>query len=511
MTRHSLSFLLLSITLFAFLAVKSGRAESPLKEIFDNAVTDLNLETTFLSIIANWVYDSGQLGSELGYSVGTAGDVNGDGYDDVLVGAPLYIPPGSSDKEGAVFVFYGAAGGLSEEPNWIVGNGKAGSRFGSAVSSAGDVNGDGFDDIIVGAEDYKLNFDGYAGEPKSGAAFLYLGSEDGLSETPDWIGYAEAAAISFGFSVGSAGDVNHDGFDDVIIGAPYYESSSEQNNEGKVYVYLGSETGPGEDPDWIYECNLPNSSCGYAVNAAGDVNGDGYGDIVVGTPHYDNLETNEGAVLLFYGSEDGPSLWANWIADINQQEAWFGVSVASAGDVNKDGYADLIVGASSYDLSEDRTDFGAAFVYLGSPTGPGLTFDWVAYGGEEYSGFGRSVASAGDINQDGFSDVIIGAYLLGQSGSNLQPDEGAVYVYTGSSTGVGTAPSWWAYGNKAETYFGFSAAPAGDVNGDGGIDIIVGAPKYRTETEIFGRVFVFLNTLPNGQPHKVFIPLVIGQ
>ena len=171
----------------------------------------------------------------------------------------------------------------------------------------------------------------------------------------------------------------------------------------------------------------------------------------------------------------------------------------------------MIVGASSYDLSEDRTDFGAAFVYLGSSTGPGLTFDWVAYGGEEYSGFGRSVASAGDINQDGFSDVIIGAYLLGQSGSNLQPDEGAVYVYTGSSTSVGTAPSWWAYGNKADTYFGFSEAPAGDVNGDGGVDIIVGAPKYRTETEIFGRVFVFLNTLTNGQPHKVFIPLVIGQ
>jgi hypothetical protein len=511
MARHPLLILLLSIMLFALLTVKTGRAESPLKEVFENKAVDASLETTDLSIVANWVFDSGQLGSELGYSVGITGDVNGDGYDDVLIGSPLYIPPGSSDKEGAVLVFYGASGGLSEEPDWIVGNGKAGSRFGSAVSGAGDVNGDGFDDIIVGAEDYKLNFDGYTGEPKSGAAFLYLGSEDGLSETPDWIVYAEAAAISFGFSVGSAGDVNDDGFDDIIIGAPYYESSSEQNNEGKVYVYLGSETGPGEDPDWIYECNLPNSSCGYAVNAAGDVNGDGYDDVVVGTPHYDNLETNEGAVLLFYGSADGPSAWANWIADIDQQDAWFGVSVASAGDVNQDGYADLIVGASNYDLGDDQTDFGAAFVYLGSPTGPGLTYDWAVFGDEEYSGFGRSVASAGDINQDGFSDVLIGAYLLGQSGSVLQPDEGAVYLYTGRPTGLESTPGWWAYGNKAETWFGFSTGATGDINGDGGVDIIVGAPKYRIETEIFGRAFVFLNTLTNEQPYEVFIPIVIGQ
>ena len=300
----------------------------------------MNIQTTDLSNNADWYFeDTAQDGAELGYSVHSAGDVNGDGFTDIIFGSPLFTPSGPEGvyREGAAFVFYGGAGGLQTLPNWQTGSGLQGSRFGSSVSTAGDINGDGFDDVIIGAEDYKLPFDGYSGEPKSGAAFMYLGSENGLSETPSWIQFAEAAEIAFGFAVASAGDVNADGFDDVIIGAPRFESSSAQSNEGKVYLFLGSEDGLAAEADWTYECNLPTSSCGYALSSAGDINKDGYDDIIIGAPHYDSPEPEEGAALIFLGSATGPRLTANYILENNQSDAWLGVSVASAGDVNRDG------------------------------------------------------------------------------------------------------------------------------------------------------------------------------
>ena len=318
----------------------------------------------------------------------------------------------------------------------------------------------------------------------------------GWRGAPPGLRFAETAKIGFGSAVASAGDVNHDGYDDVLISAPRYESSSAQSDEGKVYLYLGSENGLAADPDWTYECNLAASSCGYALASAGDINGDGYDDIIVGTPHYDSPLTNEGAALIFLGSATGPSLTANYILEQNQAEAWFGVSVAAAGDVNQDGYADMIVGASLYDQDETHPNVGAAFLYLGSPTGPGAHAAWVSYGSEEYSQFGRSVRAAGDINRDGYADVLIGAPLFGQNGSEYQPDEGAVFLFKGKSSGLQSDFHWSAYGNKAETKFGFSAGGAGDINGDGGDDIIVGAPDYKfDEKTVMGRVFVYLNTL----------------
>ena len=506
MHRFLISLLPFAIILMISIGIDSRAAHA-------GSATEMKIQTTDLSSFADWYFeDSAQDGAELGYSVHAAGDVNGDGYADIIFGSPLYTPPGPDGvyREGAAFAFYGGPGGLQTLPNWQVGSGMQGSRFGSAVSTAGDINGDGYDDVIVGAEDYKVAFESTSGEPKSGAAFLYLGSENGLLETPSWTQIAEAAEISFGFAVAAAGDVNNDGYDDVIIGAPEFESSSAQSNEGKVYLYLGSESGLAAVPDWSYECNLPGSSCGYSLSSAGDINKDGYDDIIVGAPHYDSPEPEEGAALIFLGSAEGPRSTANYILENNQSDAWLGVSVASAGDVNNDGYEDVVVGASNFDLDEDHPNVGAAFVYLGSPTGPGSTFDWAAFGTEEYSGFGRSVRSAGDINRDGFADVLIGAYLFGQNGGEYQPDEGAVFLFKGNSSGLQSDFHWSAYGNKAETKFGFSAGCAGDINGDGGDDIIVGAPDYKfDEKTVMGRVFVYLNTLTNGTSHQIFIPMIV--
>ena len=503
MTRHSLFSLLKAAVLLVCIGLFGPANRTAFGSEIDNTID--HLTTT-----ADWYFESGQDGAELGYSVSTAGDVNGDGFTDILVGSPLYTPPDPDGiyREGAAFVFYGGAGGLLDFPNWQASSGMQGCRFGSSVSSAGDVNGDGFDDVIIGADEYKLPFDGYNGEPKSGMVFLYLGSEDGLEDSVAWNQPAEAGEIAFGHAVASAGDVNHDGYDDVIIGAPYYESSAEEINEGKVYLFLGSAAGLATTPDWVFECDTANASCGYAVNTAGDINHDGYDDVIVGVPHYDNPATNAGAALIFFGSAQGLGDVPTWITGSDQEDAWFGESVAPAGDVNGDGFDDILIGASHLNRSDQLLDYGAAFIYLGSPTGIVSDYDWISYGSEQYSGFGRSVQSAGDINQDGFDDVLIGAYLFGQNGSLNQPDEGAAFLYIGGASGMRTSSIWAAYGEKAEAWFGFSAGAAGDINGDGGADLIVGAPKYRFDDRtIMGRAFVYFNTLEEFN-YQVFIPFV---
>ena len=476
------------------------------KDRLENPVT----ARTDIALVETWFFESGQDGAEMGFSVSGAGDVNGDGYADIIVGSPRFD---STDNGGAAFAFYGYGGGLKSTPDWQVNSGKDGARFGLSVSAAGDVNADGYDDVLVGAPDYWVAFEGTSGDPQSGAAFLYLGSETGLSQAPDWVFYAEAREISLGYAVAAAGDVNHDGYADILVGAPEYENIQEQANEGKVYLFLGSENGPGKTPDWTYQGDSVGAKCGHALAAAGDVDGDHYDDILIGAPNIDSPELNEGAALLFLGSPDGPGEVADWQVESNQADAWFGEAVASAGDVNRDGFSDVIVGSAHYNLDEDHIDTGAAFVYLGSDQGLSTTAAWIAYGAEQYSGFGHTVSAAGDVDQDGFSDLLVGAYKYGQTGAGTQPDEGAAYIFTGGALGPSPEAGWSAFGNKAEAWFGFSARVAGDINGDGSPDILIGAPQYRfDEKTVMGRAYLYLNNVSGeiNTNHQVFIPIMFS-
>jgi len=284
----------------------------------------------------DWSIIGDQPGVEFGYSVATAGDVNGDGYADVIVGAPMY--DNGTDNEGAVFVFYGSPAGLSTTPDWTVGSGQKGARFGHSVGTAGDVNGDGCDDVIVGA--YRYRSDG----PEAGRAYVFLGSkDDGLSTSPDWTFDGAHSYAHLGISVGTAGDVNSDTYADIIVGASFY--TNDQSAEGAAYVFYGSPSGPMTTPHWMVEGDQANALFGAAVGTAGDVNGDGYGDVIVGAPQHDNGETDEGAVFVFYGSDSGLSTSHNWTVDSDQAEAEFGASVGTAGDTNGDDCSDIIVGA----------------------------------------------------------------------------------------------------------------------------------------------------------------------
>ena len=186
-------------------------------------------------------------------------------------------------------------------------------------------------------------------------------------------------------------------------------------------------------PSWTAEGNQTTANFGYSVATAGDVNGDGFSDVIVGAWKYDNGELNEGRASVFLGSSNGLGLAPGWMAESNQANANFGASVASAGDVNGDGFFDVIVGATGFAATANNR--GRAFLYLGSASGLAATPAWTADGGPA-SELGRSVATAGDVNGDGFSDVIVGAWQA----SNGQASEGQAFVYHGSALGLASTP-----------------------------------------------------------------------
>ena len=417
----------------------------------------------------DWMAEGNQIQAHFGWSVATAGDVNGDGYGDVIIGACWY--DNSETDEGKAFVYHGSASGLSADPNWTAEVDQASAEFGCSVSTAGDVNGDGYSDVIIGARFYD---NGQEGE---GMAFVYHGSASGLSALPVWTAESNQVYARLGCSVSTAGDVNGDGYADVIVGVRLYDNG--QSAEGAAFVYHGSVSGLSADPSWIAEGGQSGAEFGDSVATAGDVNGDGYCDVIVGAYPV------KGKAFVYHGSASGLSADADWIAEGEQIDAMFGDKVATAGDINGDGYCDVIVGAPVYDNGHNAE--GKAFVYHGSAAGLSANPAWTAEGDQDHACFGYSVGTAGDINGDGYCDVIVGA----KGYDNEHTGEGAVFVYYGSLAGLSAVPIWTAEGGRYLADFGNSVATAGDVNGDGLSDVIVGAAFYSNFQMYEGAAFVF--------------------
>ncbi len=436
-----------------------------------------------LSTNPSWTAESNQANAQFGFSVTTAGDVNGDGYSDVIIGARLY-DNGQTD-EGKSYVYHGSASGLSASENWTAESNQVNAQFGYSVSTAGDVNGDGYSDVIIGARLYDN------GQTDEGRSYVYHGSASGLSASANWTAESDQANANFGWSVSTTGDVNGDGYSDVIIGAPLFDNG--QTNEGRAYVYFGSATGLSTTVNWNAESNQADAQFGYSVSTAGDVNGDGYSDVIVGARFSENGQVREGRASVYHGSVSGLSGSANWSAESDQANAWFGFSVSTAGDINGDGYSDVIVGAHLFDNVE--TDEGRAFAYHGSAAGLSASANWTAESNQATAWFGYSVYTAGDVNGDGYSDVIVGAILY----DNGETDEGGSFVYHGSASGLSASSNWAMECNQAVASFGFGVSTAGDVNGDGYSDVIIGALSYDSIQIDEGRVFVY-NGSASGLP-----------
>ncbi len=417
------------------------------------APLDATHKPTAFSLVESTTFNGDSASDYFGYSVAGAGDVNADGFDDVIVGA--YNAGGS----GSARIISGANGTILYTFN----GDSAGDSFGFSVARAGDVNGDGFDDVIVGAQGNDSN------GTDSGSARIFSGSDGSILYT--FNGYSDHDY--FGSSVASAGDVNGDGFDDVIVGA-YREDYLLSAAYGSARIFSGSD---GSILYTFHGGGAGDENFGYSVAGAGDVNGDGFDDVIVGAYLNDTNGTNSGSARIISG-KNGSTLYT-----FNGDSAGdaFGISVAGAGDVNGDGYADVIVSATGDD--NNAVNSGSARIFSGSDGSILYTFN----GDNTSDEFGGSVAGAGDVNGDGFDDVIVGAYRDDNNGA----ESGSARIYSGSDGSI----LYTFNGDSADDYFGRSVAGAGDLNGDGIADVVVGTYADDNNGADSGSARIFLSAV----------------
>nr|MDZ8049732.1 hypothetical protein [Nostoc sp. DedQUE02] len=460
-----------------------------------------------------------------GNSVNSAGDINGDGLDDLIIGRFNSYPSIFAEQS---YVVFGSKSDFNAQFDLSTLNGTNGfvingiypnDKLGVSASSAGDINGDGLDDLIIGAFNAAPNGDA------SGQSYVVFGSKSGFSAQLNLstLNGANGFAINginpndiSGISVSSAGDINGDGIDDLIIGA----SGADPNgtDSGQSYVVFGSKRGfdaqlnlstlNGTNGFTINGINA-GDNLGNSVSSAGDINGDGIDDLIIGAGGFNTDPSGQSYVV--FGSKGGFNAQLN-LSTLNGTNGFLingitafdllNVSVSSAGDINGDGLADLIIGAHFADPNGDAS--GQSYVVFGSKGNFGASFDlstlngtngFVINGINAVDELGFSVSSAGDVNGDGLDDLIIGALGADPNGT----DSGQSYVVFGSKSGFNAqlnvstlngTKGFTINGINAGDTLGRSVSSAGDINGDGFDDLIIGADGADPNGENSGQSYV---------------------
>jgi len=435
---------------------------------WDDVTTDQGRALLYLggasgpSSSPTWTWSHASPGAQSGESIAGLGDVDGDGLADFAVGAP-----GAGTRVGAVAVFHGASGGPSATPATTFNGDSANDRFGT-VAGVGDTDGDGFADLLVGARGWGPS------ASSDGVVSLYEGTSGGLNPTPIWTRTSNQANGQFGRAVAPAGDVNGDGLADFLAGTPFRGAA-----DGRAELWIGRSPAPAVGADF----QLNGSSgelLGNKLDAAGDVNGDGFGDILISAIYRDaNGLTAAGRVSVYLGQPLDPPVAGGTLTA--SAVGRFGAATAT-GDVNGDGFADLAVVSPTRTTS--AANGGVVEVFHGGPGGPDATADWSLQSPQADAGF-ASVA-IGDLDGDGYEDLFVGA----STWDDGETDEGIGWVFPGGASGLGATEMWSAQGNIAGAHFGASVA-IGDWTCDGWLDLAVGAPQYANGEADEGAVYVF--------------------
>jgi FG-GAP repeat/Putative Ig domain len=453
-----------------------------------------------LSAQANVVFRGAGAGDQAGTAVAPAGDVNGDGRKDVVIGAPGADDNGRQDS-GTAYVVFGAASPAEIDLATLGGHGfridgaGAGDRTGRSVAAAGDINGDGRADLLVGAHGADPQ-----GRSNAGSAYVVFGKSSSASVDLAALGdrgfRIEGARASErdGWTVAPAGDVNGDGRADVLVGALFADYNLRESS-GSAYVVFGTATTATVDLAMLGDRGFridgaaARDFTGEAIAPAGDVNRDGRDDVLVGATFTDNnARESSGSAYIVLGKSTGATVDLAALGDqgirIDGAAAGDGVGAAvAADDIDGDGRPDVLVGAPFADTNGRQ---GSGSVYVVSETGSSATVDLAAHGGgvridgaATLDLAGGSVSVAGDVNGDARADAMLGA--AGAEGEGRR-DSGSAYVVYLSRSGptvdlaAPTAPGFRIGGAGPEDAAGTAVAAAGDVNGDGRADVLVGAP-----------------------------------
>jgi hypothetical protein len=403
-------------------------------------------------------WESGGRGAANGYGISASGegDYDADGQHDVVIGA--YREEVGGAVTGAAYLYFG---GHSPDRLFFHGT-EDRESFGYTVACAGDYNGDGYDDLMISAPDWE------AGGAQAGRVFMYYGGSS-MDTEPDLVFTLSSGLARFGTSAAGIGDIDLDGFDDILIGAPYAS-----NFRGYFALYRGAPV-PDTEPDLIVANEVVHlGRLGFSAANVGDVNSDGRDDFAVSmVPKRLQAGSDDrvGEVWLYYGGLGLPASPEAVYHGLSNQQL-FGLRVSGAGDFNGDGFDDVAVGAPQLNspppLKDPPYENGAVFLYEGG-TAPDTAAALVLFGENVRDGFGSSICPAGDVDGDGFPDILIGAPENDQNGDRA----GACYVYHGNDAFEARLAAKLP-GREAGGQFGYCVSSANRV-GARRLNFIVGA------------------------------------